>query len=134
MTYLAESVEDVVEVNQYLTLGYLCDVVHSLTGIVTNPCILIRETRKHWRDNRFEVFWQFLRGDGGMSSCHLDRNGKTHGEKVDARQVRPTDAGGLHRHPTGRETRNGKRKSPTLLTDPRAIAAAARPIRPPFRA
>lgn len=57
MTYLTESVEDVVKVHQYLTLAYLCDVVHSLTRIVTNPSILIRKAGKHWRDNSFKVFW-----------------------------------------------------------------------------
>jgi hypothetical protein len=57
VTYLAESVEDVVKVNQYFALGYLCDVVHSLTCIVTNPRILIREASKHWWDDSFKVFW-----------------------------------------------------------------------------
>jgi hypothetical protein len=68
VTYLAERIEYVVEVNQDFALSYLCDVVHSFTRIVANSGILVREARKHWRNNSFEVLRQFLRRDVGMSS------------------------------------------------------------------
>jgi hypothetical protein len=77
VTYLAEGIEDMVEINQDFAFGNLCDVVHSLTGIVTDPSILIREACKHRRDNSFKVFRQFLGGKYvGMCSCNSDRSKK----------------------------------------------------------
>jgi hypothetical protein len=55
MTYLAERVENMVEVNKNLSLCHFCDVVHSLTRIVANPGILIRKARKHWWHYDIEV-------------------------------------------------------------------------------
>jgi hypothetical protein len=49
-----------VEVDEYLPLRNLCDVVHALAGIVPNTGILVAETREDWRDDFFEIAGYFL--------------------------------------------------------------------------
>ena len=92
--YLAQSVKDLIEVNQYLSLCNLCDVIHALTCVVSDACILIREAGKHWGDYFFEISGHFLKQGQSVAVKGLD----------------------------------------TARTGPRAMEAAARPMRPPFLA
>jgi hypothetical protein len=41
--YLAQSVEDLVEVDQDLPFGHLCDVVHALASVISDSRILVGE-------------------------------------------------------------------------------------------
>jgi hypothetical protein len=58
--YLAESVKDLVEVDEYLSLGDLGDVVHALAGIVPNAGILVREAGEYGGHDLLEVAGDFL--------------------------------------------------------------------------
>ena len=53
--YLTEGVEDMIEVDKYLTLGHLCNVVHALASIVAHAGILIREAGEYGRYDFFKV-------------------------------------------------------------------------------
>lgn len=55
VTNLAEGVEYVIEVDQYLALANLCDVVHGLARIIPDPGILVGEAGKHWRDDDVKI-------------------------------------------------------------------------------
>lgn len=59
--YFAELIEDAVKIDQYLALGNLGDVVHSLTCVVTNPSILICEASEDWGHNLVQISGQVLR-------------------------------------------------------------------------
>lgn len=61
--YLAESVEDVVEVDEYLTLGNFCNVVHGFAGVIPYARILVCEAGKNRRDYGDEILCQFLAED-----------------------------------------------------------------------
>jgi hypothetical protein len=108
-TYLTKGVEDVVEVLEDLTLGDLGDVVHGLACIIPNPRILVRKAGQDRGHNDFEILGEFLRDE---------RRGQ--------RVRKPARLPSLFYAATERDGRG--------LTGPRAIAAAARPIRPPLRA
>jgi hypothetical protein len=91
MTYLAEGVEYVVEVDQDLTLGYLCDVVHGLARIVADPGILVGEAGKHWRDNGFKVLRQFLKKSvlacaSWVTQAQIQSETRPMGGKLDAEE------------------------------------------------
>jgi len=58
--YLAECVEDVVEVDENLPLGYLGDVIHGLARIVPNPGILIGKAGQDRRNNNLQVLGKLL--------------------------------------------------------------------------
>lgn len=60
LSHLAESVKHLVEVDEYLTLGHLCDVVHALACIVPNTRILVAEAREDWGHDFFEIAGYFL--------------------------------------------------------------------------
>jgi hypothetical protein len=60
-SHLAEGIEDLVEVDEYLPLCNLCNVVHALTRIVANTGILVAKTCEHGRDDFFEIAGYFLR-------------------------------------------------------------------------
>jgi hypothetical protein len=49
-----------IEVNEYLSLGDLGDVVHALAGIVSNTGILVREAGEYRRHDFLEVAGDFL--------------------------------------------------------------------------
>lgn len=59
--HLAECVKDVVEVDQYLALCDLGDVIHGLAGVVSNSGILVSEAGEDWRHDDFEVSRKLLR-------------------------------------------------------------------------
>ena len=59
-TYLAECIEDVVEVDEDLALGHLGDVVHGLARIVPDTGILVREAGQNWRHDGGKVFGKLL--------------------------------------------------------------------------
>ena len=85
-----------VEVDENLALGHLCNVVHGLAGVISHAGILISKASEDGRNDDAEIFSKLLSRDQLMS-----------------------------RQTTARRE---------LLTGPRAMAAAARPIKPPFRA
>lgn len=58
--YLAESIEDLVEVDQNFPLCNLGDVIHALTCIVADTSILIGEAGKHRGHDFVEVAGYFL--------------------------------------------------------------------------
>lgn len=60
-TYRAKGVEYLVKIYQYLSLGDFGDVVHSLTGVVSHPRVLVSETGEHRRCYLREISGQFLR-------------------------------------------------------------------------
>lgn len=60
MYYLAQRIEDLVEVNQNLALGHFCNVVHALAGIVADAGILVREAGEDGRDYFLEISGDFL--------------------------------------------------------------------------
>jgi hypothetical protein len=60
LPHLAESVKHLVEVDEYLTLGHLCDVVHALACIVPNSRILIAEAREDRGHDFFKIASYFL--------------------------------------------------------------------------
>ena len=105
VAHLAEGVENVVEVDQDLALCDLGNVVHGLAGVVSNASILVSEAGKHWRYNDFEISSKLL------SVITKTQSG------VSGCPVRGKGSGIKDRR-----------------TEPRAMAAAASPIRPPFRA
>ena len=53
--YLAESVKNIIEENQDLSLGNLGNIVHTLAGVISDPRILIGETCKDGRDYFFQI-------------------------------------------------------------------------------
>ena len=55
LAYLAEGVEDVVEINQNLAFCDLGYVVHGLAGIVSDPSILVGEACENWWYDDLEV-------------------------------------------------------------------------------
>ena len=59
-THFAQSIENVVEVNENLALGDLCNIVHGLTCIVANAGILVGEASQHRLYNSFEISWKLL--------------------------------------------------------------------------
>jgi hypothetical protein len=59
--HLAEGIEDLVEVDEYLPLCNLCNVVHALTRIVAHTGILVAKTCEHGRDDFLEIAGHFLR-------------------------------------------------------------------------
>jgi len=59
-TYPAERIKDVVEVDEYLALGHLGNVVHCLAGIVPHARVLVGEAGEHGWDNNLEVAGKFL--------------------------------------------------------------------------
>jgi hypothetical protein len=50
-----------VEVDEYLPFGDLCNVVHALACIVSNTSILVTEAGEDWGNDFFEVASDFLR-------------------------------------------------------------------------
>lgn len=71
MAYLAESIKDMVEVDQDLALGHLGDVVHSLACIVSNTGILVGKAGEDGRDNDLQIPRQFrAEGDGSGSQAY----------------------------------------------------------------
>lgn len=95
-TYLAQRVKHLVEVYQDLSLGDLCNVVHALARIVSDPSILIREASENGRDDLAEIAGDFLATSQHTCALYVFQK--------------------------------------YLHTPPRAMAAAARPIKPPLRA
>lgn len=80
MAYLAEGVEDVVEIDQDLALGDLGYVVHGLAGIVPDAGILVSEAGEHRRHDELKVprkllfatrekQGQSVSGEADSSSC-----------------------------------------------------------------
>lgn len=49
-----------VKVDENLSLGDLCDVVHALARIVADTGIWVAEARKNWRHNFFKIASDFL--------------------------------------------------------------------------
>lgn len=93
VSYLAESIEDLIEVDENLALCNFGDVVHALAGVVSNTRILIAKACEDWRHDFLEVPSYFL--------LHHQRNSAL---------------------------------ALIVRTGPRAMDAAASPMRPPFRA
>lgn len=58
--YLAESIKNLVEVDKDLSLGHLRNVVHTLTGIISDAGIRVAETGEDGRDNLFKISSNFL--------------------------------------------------------------------------
>jgi hypothetical protein len=58
--YLAEGIEYVVEIYQNLPFCYLCNVVHGLACVITNPCVLVSEAGQDWRNDLLQVSREFL--------------------------------------------------------------------------
>ena len=54
-SYLAECIEDLIEVDENLPLCDLCDIVHALAGVVPNTRILVAKAGKDWRYDFFEI-------------------------------------------------------------------------------
>jgi hypothetical protein len=67
--YLAESIEDVVEVQQNLALCDFGDVVHALARVVSHTGILVGEAGEHGRHDLVEVAGDFLWA--AAMSCQL---------------------------------------------------------------
>jgi hypothetical protein len=59
-SHLAQRIEYLVEVDEYLPLGHFRDIVHALARIVPNAGILVAEAREDWRYDLFEVAGDFL--------------------------------------------------------------------------
>lgn len=57
--HLAESIKDLVKVDEYLTLCDLCNVVHALARVVPDSSILIAEAGQHRRHDFLEVAGDF---------------------------------------------------------------------------
>ena len=53
--YLAESVEDVIKEQQDLPFRNLGDIVHALTRVISDSCILIRKASQDGRHNGFQI-------------------------------------------------------------------------------
>jgi hypothetical protein len=65
---LAESIEDVVEVDENLTLGDFCNVVHALASIVSDSCVLVGKASQNRRYYVAEVTSNVdSESDGGSS-------------------------------------------------------------------
>jgi len=62
-TYLAESIKNVVEVYQYLTLGNFGNVVHGLACVIPYARILVCEAGKNRWNYSDEILCQFLSRD-----------------------------------------------------------------------
>jgi hypothetical protein len=58
--HLAKLIKNAVKIDQDLALSNLCNVVHSLTGIVADSSILVGEARQHGWHNLGEVPGEFL--------------------------------------------------------------------------
>ena len=50
-SYLAKSVKYQIEIHKNFAFGDFGNIVHSLTGIISDPCILVGETSEHWWDD-----------------------------------------------------------------------------------
>ena len=61
--YLAQGIEHIVEEKQDLAFRNLCDVIHAFAGIISDSCILIRETCQHRRNDLFQVLRNLLLSD-----------------------------------------------------------------------
>jgi hypothetical protein len=59
-SYLAECVKNLIEVDQYLALGYLSNVVHTLAGVVSYTGILIGEAGQDWGNDFCKISSNFL--------------------------------------------------------------------------
>ena len=59
-SYLAKSIEDVVEEDQDFTFGHLGNVVHAFAGIISYPGVLIGEACQHRRYNLLQVSSDFI--------------------------------------------------------------------------
>ena len=58
-----------VEVNEYLPLRNLCDIVHALARIVPNTGILVAEAREDRRYDFFEIAGDFLLRSQSIYRC-----------------------------------------------------------------
>lgn len=70
LAHLAEGVEYVIKIDENLALGNLGDIIHSFTGIVPHPRILVREASKHGGHDYFQILGQLLEtSKGAVSNC-----------------------------------------------------------------
>lgn len=60
-SHLAQSIKDLVEVDEYLAFCDLCNIVHALACIVPNASIRVGKTGEDGGNNLFEVSGYFLR-------------------------------------------------------------------------
>lgn len=65
-TYLAQGIEDVVEVDENLSFGDLCNVVQGLARVISHPGILVGKAGQDRGHDNLEISRQLLWWGGGV--------------------------------------------------------------------